>query len=116
MQGRSKPGSTSQEVMVKMNKKAYHFKKKGNEAQFIFNSTVEDHIDAAKKILGKVAPNSDADKAALEKATTELDQRPSGSGRNTSASRTIQTFFFLREKAQNTATIQTTLQLNYKHN
>ena len=66
--------STSQEVMAKMNKKAYHFKKKGNEAQFIFNSTVEDHIDAAKKTLGKMAPNSDADKASLEKATTELDQ------------------------------------------
>ena len=66
--------STSQEVMAKMNKKAYHFKKKGNEAQFIFNSMVEDHIDAAKKTLGKMAPNSDTDKASLEKATTELDQ------------------------------------------
>ena len=70
----SSQDSTSQEVMAKMNKKAYHFKKKGNEAQFIFNSTVEDHINAAKKTLGKMAPNSDADKAALEKATTELNQ------------------------------------------
>ena len=33
---------------------------------------VEDHIDAVKK--GKMAPNSDTDKAALVKATTELDQ------------------------------------------
>jgi len=36
--------------------------------------TVEDHIDAAKKTLVKTVPNSDADKATLEKATAELDQ------------------------------------------
>ena len=66
--------STSQEVLAKINKKAYHFKKKGNEVQFTFNSTVEDHINAAKKSPGNMAPNSDADKSALEKATAELDQ------------------------------------------
>jgi len=66
--------NTSQEVLAKINKKAYHFKRKGNEAQFSFNTTVEDHIDAAKKTLIKMAPASEADKAALEKATAELDQ------------------------------------------
>ena len=54
--------STLQEVMAKINKKAYHFKEKSNESQFTFNSMVEDHIDVAKKTMGKMAPNSDADK------------------------------------------------------
>ena len=66
--------SSSQEVLAKLNKKAYQFKKKGNEAQFTFNCAVEDQINAVKKSLAKMAPTSDADKAALEKATAELDQ------------------------------------------
>ena len=38
------------------------------------NSMVEDHIDAAKKTLGKMAPTSYADKASLEKTTAEFNQ------------------------------------------
>jgi len=41
--------STSQEVLAEINKKGYNFKRKGSKAQFNFNVTVEDHIDAAKR-------------------------------------------------------------------
>ena len=48
--------STSQKILAKINKKACHFKRKGNEAQLKFNVTVEDHLDAAKKTMVKMGP------------------------------------------------------------
>jgi len=77
--------STSQEALAKINKKVYHFKKKGNKGQFNFNQTVEDHIDAANWPLQVMW--------ILEKRLQSLirTRRLSGSGRNTSASQTVQT-------------------------
>ena len=66
--------SSSQEVVKKLNKRAYQFQKKGNEAQFIFNSSVEDHISAAKKELKKLDPTGEQDKTTLKNATTHLDE------------------------------------------
>ena len=44
---------SSQEVVKKLNKRVYQFRRKGNEAQYAFNSTVEEHMSAAKKELAK---------------------------------------------------------------
>ena len=66
--------SSSQEVVNKLNKRAYQFQKKGNEAQFIFNSSVEDHISAAKKELKKLDPTGEQDKTTVKNATTHLDE------------------------------------------
>ena len=41
--------STSQEVVSRLNKSSYQFRKKGNEVQFHFNSSVEESMDATKK-------------------------------------------------------------------
>ena len=66
---------TSQEVVKRITKRAYQFQKKGNEAQFMFNSTVEEHIETAKKEMAKVLPLAAADqKTALTKAMTELNE------------------------------------------
>ena len=64
---------TSQEVARMMGKRSYQFRKKGNEAQFDFNTKVEDHIEAARKELGKVTP-SNPDKATVSKAIAHLDE------------------------------------------
>ena len=45
---------SSQEVVKKLNKCTYKFKRKGNEAQYTFNTTVEGYIHAARKELGKL--------------------------------------------------------------
>ena len=63
--------SSSQEVVKKLTKRTYQFKRKGNEAQYTFNTTVEEHIDAARKELGKLNPVEENDKAILKK-TGEL--------------------------------------------
>ena len=64
---------SSQEVMAKISKKVSHFKHTGNEDQFNFNSTVEDHLDAAKKNMEKVTPK-DAEREFVHKAAEELDK------------------------------------------
>ena len=46
--------SSSQDVMTKLNKWAYQFKRKGNEAQFTFNKLVGKQIDAAKRQLDHI--------------------------------------------------------------
>jgi len=63
--------SSSQELFVKLNKKSYQFKKKGNKAWFNFICSVEDYIDAAKNSLAKMAPTSNQTKL---KAIADLDQ------------------------------------------
>ena len=63
--------SSSQEVVKKLNKRTYQFKRKGNEAQYTFNTTVEEHIDAARKELGKLNPVEEHNKAIMKK-TGEL--------------------------------------------
>ena len=66
--------SSSQEVMAKLSKRPYQFKKKGNEAQFIFNETVDEKIDAAKRQLELVPAPDEATKTTLKRAMSELDQ------------------------------------------
>ena len=41
--------SFSQEVVKKLNKQSYQFESKENKAQYTFNTTIKEHIDAAEK-------------------------------------------------------------------
>ena len=66
--------SSSQEVVKKLNRRAYQFQKKGNEAQFNFNSSVDDHISAAKKELKKLTPTGEQDRAIIQNVTNHLDE------------------------------------------
>ena len=60
--------------MDKLNRKTYTYKKKGCEAQFVFNNKVDDHTQAAKKQLDKIAATDDSSQRALERAKTELER------------------------------------------
>ena len=64
----------SQSVMEKLNRKMHTFKKKGCEAQFVFNDKVDDHVQAAKKQLDKITATDDSSQRALEHAKAELQQ------------------------------------------
>ena len=66
--------SSSQEVVKKLNRRAYQFQKKGNEAQFNFNTSVEDHITAAKKELKKLSPTEGQDKTTVQNVTNHLEE------------------------------------------
>ena len=57
------------------NKKAYHFQKKDNEAQLNLNSTVEDHICAAKNELKKLNLTGEQDIASVKNVNTHLNDR-----------------------------------------
>ena len=48
--------SSSEEVVSKLKQRAYHFQRKGNEAQFMFNSAVhmKEHVEAAKREITKL--------------------------------------------------------------
>ena len=65
--------SSSQKVMAKLSKRPYQFKKKGIKAQFIFNETVDEKIDAAKRQLELVPTPDEATKTTLKRAVSELD-------------------------------------------
>ena len=60
--------------MAKLNKRAYQFKRKGNEAQFTFNELVDERIDAAKRQLDHVPTTNEAARQVLKRAVGELDQ------------------------------------------
>ena len=66
--------SSSQEVVKKLNKRTYQFQRKGNEAQYCFNSSVEDHLEAAKKELAKLTPEGEQQTATVKKLKTCLDE------------------------------------------
>ena len=66
--------SSSQEVVKKLNKRTYHFQRKGNEAQYLFNSSVEDHLESAKKELAKLTPENDVQTATVKRVKTCLDE------------------------------------------
>ena len=59
--------SSSQEVVKKLNKRTYHFQRKGNEAQYLFNSSVEDHLESTKKELTKKTPENDVQTAIVKR-------------------------------------------------
>ena len=67
--------SSSKEVVQKIQKRAYQFRRKGNEEQFKFNSAVEEeeHFDAAKE-LGKLEPRGEAEKKIVEHMKAHLDE------------------------------------------
>ena len=66
--------SASQEVVKKLEKRSYQFRRKGNEEQFKFNASVEEHIEAAKKELGKLAPTDDGQKGTVQHTAQHLDE------------------------------------------
>ena len=66
--------SSSHEVVAKLQKRTYQFKKKGNEAQFTFNTTVEEHIEAAKRELGKLTPGNEKEQATTKRAAAHLHE------------------------------------------
>lgn len=66
--------SSSQIVVKKIQKRSYQFQKKGNEEQFKFNTTVEEHFEAAKRELGKLAPSSKEKKKIVQCTNTHLDE------------------------------------------
>ena len=49
--------SSSQEVVEKIQKRSYQFRRKGNEEQFKFNASVDEHLGAAKKELSNHRPH-----------------------------------------------------------
>ena len=51
--------SALQEVVKRIEKQSYQFRRKGNEAQFKFNASVGEHMGAAMKELGKLAPGDE---------------------------------------------------------
>ena len=67
--------SSSQEVVKKLNKHTYHFQRKGNEVQYLFNSLLEDHLESASKELAKLTPaESDVQTAIVKRVKTCLDE------------------------------------------
>ena len=54
--------------------KAYHFRRKGNEAQFTFNITVEEHVEVAKQEIKKLALINMKDQAGVRKALLYQDE------------------------------------------
>ena len=70
----STQASCSQQVLDKLSKNTYAFKKKGCEEQFCFNDKVDDRVQAAKKQLTKITTGDDSSQRALEQARKELEK------------------------------------------
>ena len=67
--------AASQEVVKRIDKRSYQFQKKGNDTQFLFNATVDEHVDVAKKELAKVIPGAmEEQQVTIKKAVLELDK------------------------------------------
>ena len=66
--------SASQEVVKRIEKRSYQFRRKGNEEQFKFNASVEEHIEAAKKELEKLAPTDKGQKGIVQRTAQHLDE------------------------------------------
>ena len=67
--------AASQEVVKRIDKCSYQFQKKRNEMQFLFNATVDEYIDAARKELAKVIPGAtEEQQVTIKKAVLELDK------------------------------------------
>ena len=66
--------SASQEVVKKIEKCSYQFRRKGNEEQFKFNAAVEEHMGAVMKELGKLTPTDKGQKAIIHRTTQHLDE------------------------------------------
>ena len=67
--------AASQEVVKIIDKRSYQFQKKGNETQFLFNASVDEHLDSARKELVKVMPGAtEEQQTTIKKAVLELDK------------------------------------------
>ena len=66
--------SASQEVVKRIEKRSYQFCRKGNKEQFRFNASVEEHIEAAKEELGKLAPIDEGQKGIVQRTAQHLDE------------------------------------------
>ena len=66
--------SASQEVVKRIEKRSYQFRRKGNEEQFKFNASMEEHMGAAMKELGKLTPADEGQKAIVQRTTQHLDE------------------------------------------
>ena len=66
--------SASKEVVKKIEKRSYQFRRKGNEEQFKFNAVVEEHMGAVMKELGKLTPTNEGQKAIIHCTTQHLDE------------------------------------------
>ena len=67
--------AASQEVVKRIDKHSYQFQKKGNKTQFLFNATVDKHIDAARKELAKVMSGAtEEQQVTIKKAVLELNK------------------------------------------
>ena len=64
----------SQDLASKISKSTYQFRKKGNEVQFSFNSSVEESISAAKQELARLTPTGSDQQATLKRAQMHLDE------------------------------------------
>ena len=60
--------------MKRIEKRSYQFCRKGNEKQFRFNASVEEHIDSAKKELRKLTPTEEGQKAIAQRTAQHLDE------------------------------------------
>ena len=67
--------AASQEVIKRIDKCSYQSQKKGNKTQSLFNATVDEHVDAARKELAKLIPGSTEEKqVTIKKAVLELNK------------------------------------------
>ena len=57
-----------------MKQQAYSFRRKGHEAQFNFNSVMEEHVQVTKRELKKLMPIEAKDQVVVRKATLHLDK------------------------------------------
>ena len=64
----------SEEVVTNLKQRSCQFRRKGSEAQFQFNSSVEDHVQFAKQEIAKLTPTDAKDQTIVIKATLHLDQ------------------------------------------
>jgi len=64
--------SSLQDVMAKLNKRAYQLKTKGNEAQFTFNEFVDERTDVAKRQLDHFPTTDKAARQAQSESWTRV--------------------------------------------
>ena len=65
---------TSQNLAKKIGNSSYQFRRKGNEHQYHFNSTIEEAMCSAKDELTKLKPTAPEEKAALKRAEERLGE------------------------------------------
>ena len=85
--------SSSQEVVQKIQKRSYQFRRKSNEEQFKFNSAVEEHLEVTAKELDKLAVlRSEEEKNIIQHTKDHLNEGIKRSSRSTLKLRTIRTW------------------------